>query len=81
MEEWVEQLQNSVDSLERLREYINVTDREEEAIRTTKTRWGTTPYFASLMDRDDPNCPIRRQVIPSPYRLYGTPFQERAQLQ
>ena len=42
MEEWVEQLQNSVDSLDKLREFINVTDREEEAIRTIKTRWGTT---------------------------------------
>jgi lysine 2,3-aminomutase len=30
-----------------------------------KTKWGTTPYFASLMDKDDPNCPIRKQVIPS----------------
>ncbi len=24
-----------------------------------------TPYFASLIDPDDPNCPIRRQVIPT----------------
>ncbi|MBT8373312.1 MAG: KamA family radical SAM protein, partial [Deltaproteobacteria bacterium] len=27
--------------------------------------WGTTPYFVSLMDKDDPNCPVRMQVIPS----------------
>lgn len=26
---------------------------------------GTAPYFASLMDKDDPICPIRMQVIPS----------------
>jgi lysine 2,3-aminomutase len=65
MEEWIAQLQNSVNSLERLKEYINVTPEEEEGITTLNTQWGTTPYFASLMDRDDPNCPIRKQVVPS----------------
>lgn len=65
MEEWVEQLQNSVNTLERLKKYINVTSEEEEAITSMNTTWGTTPYFASLMDPDDPACAIRRQVIPS----------------
>jgi lysine 2,3-aminomutase len=65
MEEWVEQLQSSVNTLEKLRAFINVTPEEEKAITTLHTKWGTTPYFASLMDPDDPNCPIRRQVVPS----------------
>ncbi len=65
MEKWVEELQNSVNSLERLEKYINVTDEERHAITSLKTKWGTTPYFASLMDKDDADCPIRRQVIPS----------------
>ena len=65
MEEWVEQLQNSVNTLERLKTYINVTSEEEEAITSMNTTWGTTPYFASLMDPDDPTCGIRQQVIPS----------------
>jgi lysine 2,3-aminomutase len=65
MTEWIEQIQNSVNTLQRLKKYIHVTSEEAEAIRTMKTRWGTTPYFASLMDRDSPNCPIRKQVIPT----------------
>jgi len=65
MEAWIEQLQNSVNTLERLKAFINVTPEEENAINTLKTKWGTTPYFASLMDPDNPACPIRRQVIPS----------------
>jgi len=65
MEEWKYQMQNQVNTLEKLENYINVTDSEREAIETLKTRWGTTPYFAGLMDRDDPNCPIRKQVVPS----------------
>ena len=65
MEEWVKQLQNSVNTLDRLKEIVNVTREEEDAVKTLNTRWGTTPYFASLMDKDDPQCPIRKQVVPS----------------
>jgi lysine 2,3-aminomutase len=63
--EWVKQMQNQVDTLESLEQYINVSDDERLAIESLNTKWGVTPYFASLMDKDDPNCPIRRQVIPS----------------
>ena len=64
-EEWVKQMQNQVNSLEKLEQYINVTDEERRALDALDTKWGVTPYFASLMDKDDPNCPIRKQVIPS----------------
>jgi len=76
MEEWVKQIKNRVDSLDRLKKYINVSPDEEKAIKILKTKWGTTPYFASLMDKDDENCPIRKQVIPSLKELenrYGIP--------
>ncbi len=65
MDEWMEQLQNSVNTLDGLKALIKVTPEEEAAINTLKTKWGTTPYFASLMDPNDPDCPIRKQVIPS----------------
>ncbi len=61
----MEQVRGFVNTLDRLREFINVSPDEEEAITTLKTKWGTTPYFASLMNPDDPACPIRKQVIPS----------------
>ena len=64
-EEWKEQVRNEINTLEQLEQIINVSDDERKAITTLKTRWGTTPYFASLMDKDDPNCPIRMQVLPS----------------
>jgi lysine 2,3-aminomutase len=63
--EWQQQMSNCVDTIEKLEEYVNLSDPERQALETLKTTWGTTPYFASLMNRDDPNCPIRRQVIPS----------------
>ena len=29
-------------------------------------RFGVTPYYALLADRDDPRCPIRQQIVPRP---------------
>jgi lysine 2,3-aminomutase len=63
--EWQEQMKNYVDTIEKLEEFINLSASERNALESLETTWGTTPYFASLMERDDPNCPIRRQVIPS----------------
>src|SRR5207253_336849 len=53
---------------EQLRQWIDVTEREERAIRACagKYRWSITPYYASLMDRHDEKCPIRQQAVPSP---------------
>ena len=63
--QWQEQIKNMVNSLEKLNQYIDITPDEEEAIKTLNMRWGTTPYYASLMDKNDPDCPIRKMVIPS----------------
>jgi len=62
---WKDQLNNFVNSIEQLEQYIHLTDEERAVLESNKTKWGTTPYFASLMDVDDPDCPLRRQVIPS----------------
>ncbi len=37
-EEWVEQMQNQVNTLEKLEKYINVSDQEREAIKSLDTR-------------------------------------------
>ena len=63
--QWQGQIKKMVNSLEKLNQYIDITPDEEEAIKTLNMRWGTTQYYASLMDRDDPDCPIRKMVIPS----------------
>jgi lysine 2,3-aminomutase len=65
LDEWQDQLREFVNTTDKLKKYINLTAEEEEVLRTNETTWGTTPYFAALMDPDDPSCPIRRQVLPS----------------
>lgn len=63
--DWRWQLSHRLNSLEELSQVINLTDDEIEGCRSHHFRVDVTPYFASLIDPDDPNCPIRRQVIPT----------------
>jgi lysine 2,3-aminomutase len=64
--DWRWQMQNRIHTAEALHRWINPTPEELEAIEQTKDvfRWNITPYFARLMDPDDPSCPVRRQVVP-----------------
>lgn len=67
-EEWERQLKARVNTVEKLAAFVRVSSEERRGIQAAEEaglRWGTTPYFASLMDPDDPACPLRRQVIPS----------------
>lgn len=60
------QLRNRVDSLADLDLRLNLTDEERAGVLLagTKLAMAITPHFFNLIDRDDPDCPIRRQVIP-----------------
>ena len=64
--DWGWQMRNRVHDLESLAAYLQPTKDEQEAIDGTRGvfRWNITPYYASLMDPFDPDCPIRRQVVP-----------------
>jgi lysine 2,3-aminomutase len=59
-------MRHRITSPERLADFIRVTDAERQGISATEGlfRWSITPYYASLMDREDPACPVRRQVVP-----------------
>jgi len=64
--DWRWQLRHRITTLEQLKEIIDLTAEEIEGIKNSKGRLAlaVTPYFASLMDSANPNCPIRRQAIP-----------------
>jgi lysine 2,3-aminomutase len=66
-DEWKKQLSGMVKTVDQLRSYIDVTPKEVSDIEQAKAKkltWGATPYYASLMDQNDPNCPIRKQIVP-----------------
>jgi lysine 2,3-aminomutase len=75
---WQEQLARSITTVEALSRIIRLEPLEEQGVRAAgdASRWGITPYYASLMDPADPRCPIRRQAVPSIEELNdpdGTP--------
>ena len=73
--DWRWQLRHRVNTPEQLKKIIQMTPEEEEGVRATcqRLRMSITPYFASLMDPQDANCPIRRQVIPTASELVTQP--------
>ncbi len=70
--DWHWQVRNRITDVETLKKVINLTPEEEEGINEAleKLRMGITPYYASLMDKDDPNCPIRKQAVPTIYETH-----------
>ena len=64
--DWQWQMRNSIKSLEQLQGKIQLTDEEHAGVllANTKLAMGITPYFFNLIDPFDPDCPIRRQMIP-----------------
>ena len=67
MSNWREELNNSIDTIEQLGQYIDLTPEERQGIERIRNifNWGVSPYYASLMARDEPSCPVRRQVVPT----------------
>lgn len=64
--DWRWQLKNRVTQLDQLEKLLPLT-REERAgviLSNTKLAMAITPYFFGLIEQDDPDGPIRRQVVP-----------------
>jgi lysine 2,3-aminomutase len=65
-EDWHWQVKNRIRTKEEISNIIKLTQDEEEGIKKSHGRLSLaiTPYLAALIDPDDPDCPIRRQVVP-----------------
>ncbi len=64
-DDWRWQLSHRLNTVEDFARLINLTPEEIAGLSApNKFRVDVTPYFASLIDPDDPDCPVRLQVIP-----------------
>jgi len=61
------QLKNAIRDVVTLSKIISVSKQEAKDIEHTASlyRWSVSPYYASLMDAEDRNCPIRKQSVPT----------------
>ena len=65
--DWYWQLANRITTVEQLRKVVPLTADEENVIAKslTRLRMAITPYYASLIDPNDPRCPIRLRAVPT----------------
>ncbi len=70
-QDWHWQVRNRVTKLDELKRVLVLTPEEEEGVigASRAFRMAITPYFLSLMDPQDPKCPIRMQVVPTVHEL------------
>jgi lysine 2,3-aminomutase len=64
---WRWQLAHAITDLDRLERFLTLTDDERSGVERALTGGfplSITPYYADLIAKDDPRCPIRRQCIP-----------------
>ena len=64
--DWTWQLQNRITSVAQLEGLMTLTPEEKAGCEQAnhKLALAITPYFFNLIDRDDPDCPVRKQVVP-----------------
>ncbi len=65
--DWQTQLKNLITDPDQLREILPLTDAQVSEIRKASQLFpmAITPYYASLMDPNNPRCPIRLQSVPT----------------
>ena len=70
--DWKWQVKNRITDVDTLAKVINLSDKEKEEIRNSVKylRMAITPYYASLMDPDDPEDPVRKQAVPTSHELH-----------
>lgn len=61
------QIENRITTAEKLAELLTLSQEEFQEIKqvSTQYRFAISPYYLSLIDVNDPKCPIRRQAVPS----------------
>ncbi len=67
---WRWQLSNRINTVEEFEKVVPLTESERAALSAANLfRVDITPYFISLIDPDDPDDPIRKQVVPTAKEL------------
>lgn len=61
------QLQNRVTNLSQLENHLNLSNKERNGVILSgnKLSLSITPHFFNLIEANNPDCPIRKQVIPT----------------
>ncbi len=73
--DWRWQMRRRLTKLDQFEKLFRLTDVERRGLLLASEKFSVaiTPHFATLIDAEDPNCPIRRQVVPRDEELVVSP--------
>lgn len=73
--DWRWQLRNRIRKLSQLEQMLVLSEEERDALKAGGSMLpvGVTPYYMSLISRDDPHQPLRRTVIPTAKEFQRSP--------
>jgi lysine 2,3-aminomutase len=60
------QMKNRISTVDEISKYVSLTEEEYDNIKkvSDEYRFAITPYYFSLIDFNNPNCPVKLQSIP-----------------
>jgi lysine 2,3-aminomutase len=75
--DWRWQLRHRITTLEQLASLMRLTPEERDGVVLAghKLALAITPYFFNLIDTTNPDCPIRRQVVPRIEETMPAPWE------
>ena len=77
--DWKWQYRHRITNAETLSKIISLGEKEKREIEASlkSFKMAITPYYASLMDPEDPSCPLRMQAIPSIHETHSEPWEAK----
>jgi len=74
-DDWKWQMKHTITTGDELEKVIPISAEEKERINSTldKYKFAATPYWVSLVDTSNPECPFKLQAIPMPEELVVSP--------
>ncbi|ATO49213.1 lysine 2,3-aminomutase [Brevibacillus laterosporus] len=74
--DWMWQLTHTIKNVDDLKKVIHLTPEEEEGVRISNQTipLNITPYYALLMDENDPKDPVRLQSVPLSHEMVRTQY-------
>ncbi len=75
--DWKWQYRNRITTVEELEKLILLSDTEKRDIKKALEVFpmAISPYYASLIDPDDPECPVRLQAVPQSAELQKSSWE------
>ena len=77
--DWKWQYSHRITTIEALSEIFSLSEKDKREIEASlkSFRMAITPYYASLMDPEDPSCPLRMQAVPSIRETHTEPWEAK----